>query len=309
MKKLLTIFFLLYTVAATAQSFNNEWIDYSKTYYKFKVGTTGLYRIPQTALAAINLGNADVSAFQLWRNGEEVAIYTSNQTGVLAAGGFIEFWGEANDGKADQVLYRNPLDQINNSKSLFTDTAAYFLTINTAGSNKRLVPTANTIPAGAVAEPYFMHTAAIYPNETIHLGPYGGAVSEAAISASFEEGEGWTSNEISENQTRSLTQTSLFPFTGAGAPQMQVSMNVVGNSPNSRTVQVKLNNVELWNTTLNGFSYSRLSNNLPVSTLNGSTENISVANIATVPNNRIKIGTFEITYPRSFNLGVPVIFV
>ncbi|MCH5689056.1 hypothetical protein LWM68_35270 [Niabella sp. W65] len=173
MKKLLTIVFLFYTMTAPAQSFNNEWIDYSKTYYKFKVGSSGLYRIPQSALASINLANADVSSFQLWRNGEEVALYTSNQTGILAAGGYIEFWGEANDGKPDQVLYRNPLDQINNSKSLFTDTAAYFLTVNTAGNNKRLVPTANTIPAGVIAEPYFMYTAAVYPNETIHLGPYG----------------------------------------------------------------------------------------------------------------------------------------
>lgn len=303
MKKLLTILLLFYTMIAQAQSFNNEWIDYSKTYYKFKVGSSGLYRIPQSALAAINLGSADVSSFQLWRNGEEVAVYTSNQTGALAAGGYIEFWGEVNDGKADQVLYRNPLDHINNSKSLFTDTAAYFLTINPAGNNKRLVPTANTIPAGAVAEPYFIHTAGIYPNESIHLGPYGGAVSEAAISASFEGGEGWTSNEISENQTRALTQTGLFPYTGAGAPQMQISMNVVGNSPNSRTVQAKLNNVEVWNTMLNGFGYLKLSNTLPVTTLNGATENISVANVSTVPNNRIKIGTLEITYPRSFNFG------
>ncbi len=303
MKKLLTIFFLLYTVAATAQSFNNEWIDYNKTYYKFKVGTTGLYRIPQTALAAINLGNTDVAAFQLWRNGEEVAIYTSNQTGVLAAGGFIEFWGEANDGKADQALYRNPLDHINNSKSLFTDTAAYFLTINAAGSNKRLVPTANTIPAGAVTEPYFMHTASINPNEAIHLGPYAGTVSEPAVSASFEGGEGWTSGEIDQNQSRTISQSGMFPFTGSGAPQMQISMNVVGNSANSRSVQMKLNNTDIFNVTLNGFDYSRLTNTIPVSVLNGSSESILVSNISTVPNNRIKIAGVEITYPRFYNFG------
>ncbi|ULT43490.1 hypothetical protein KRR40_08695 [Niabella defluvii] len=85
-------------------------------------------------------------------------------------------------------------------------------------------------------------------------------------------------------------------------------MNVVGNSPNTRTVQVKLNNMEVFNAALNGFAYSRLSNSLPASALNGATENISVANIAGVPNNRIKIGTLEITYPRSFNFGAPVIF-
>lgn len=303
MKKLLTIFCLLSTVVALSQTFNNEWIDYSKTYYKFKVGSTGLYRIPQSALAAINQANTDVSAFQLWRNGVEVPIYTSGQTGVLAPNGFIEFWGEANDGTADQALYRNPFDQINNSKSLFTDTAAYFLTVNAAGANKRLVTVANVIPAGTAPEPFFMHTVGLYPNETIHLGPYSGAVSAPAISASFEGGEGWTSNEITENKTRNLTQANLFPFTGANAPQIQVNMNVVGNSPNNRVVQVKFNNAEIFKANLNGFNYSRLSAALPVSTLNGATENISVTNVATVSNNRIKIATLEITYPRRFNLG------
>ncbi|WP_114792133.1 C25 family cysteine peptidase [Niabella yanshanensis] len=303
MKKLLTILFLLHTMTALAQSFNNEWIDYSKTYYKFKVGSNGLYRIPQSALVAINQANTDVSAFQLWRNGVEVPIYTSGQTGALAAGGFIEFWGEVNDGKADQVLYRNPLDQINNSKSLFTDTAAYFLTVNAAGSNKRLIPTANTIPAGAVAEPYFMHTAGIYLNESIHLGPYEGAVSTPAISASFEGGEGWTSNEINQNQTRTIPQSGLFPFTGSGAPPMQLNMRVVGNSDNSRVVQMKLNNNEVFNTTLNQFNYSRLSGTLPVTALTGASESIQVSNISAVANNRIKIGAIEIVYPRIFNFG------
>src|SRR5690606_30472887 len=99
MKKLLSILFFFYSLAALAQSYNNEWIDYSKTYYKFKVGSNGLYRIPQSALAALNLGSTDVLHFQLWRNGEEVAIYTSSQSGTLASGGYIEFWGEANDGR------------------------------------------------------------------------------------------------------------------------------------------------------------------------------------------------------------------
>ncbi|GAB3413735.1 putative type IX secretion system sortase PorU2 [Niabella aquatica] len=303
MKKLLFILSFFYWLAAGAQQFNNEWIDHSKTYYKFKVGTTGLYRIPQSLLAMANLANTDVSQFQLWRNGEEVPVYTSSQAGILAAGGYIEFWGEANDGRPDRALYRNISDQINNSKSLFTDSAAYFLTVNPAGNNKRLVPTPNNIPAGATAEPYFIYTHGIYPNETIHLGPYAGEVSSASYSASFEGGEGWTSNEITENQTKNLPQTGLYPFTGSGAPAMQVNMNVVGNSPNSRAVQMLLNNTQVFNASLTGFSYAKLSATLPVSVLTGATENISVSNNTTGPNNRIKIGFIEISYPRAFNFG------
>jgi hypothetical protein len=59
------------------QSFYNEWIDYNKTYYKFKVGSTGLYRINANELTAIGLGNEGAQNFQLWRNGKEVALFTS----------------------------------------------------------------------------------------------------------------------------------------------------------------------------------------------------------------------------------------
>lgn len=303
MKKLLFIFFVLFGTVAIAQQYNNEWIDYSKTYYKFKVGKTGLYRISQSAIAAANLGSIDVSQFQLWRNGQQVPVYTSNQTGVLASGGYIEFWAEANDGKADEPLYRNTGDQINNSKSLFTDTAAYFLTVNPSGANKRLTPTTNSIPSGAIPEPYFTYTSGIYLNETIHLGPYEGEISGASISASFETGEGWTSNEITENQTRSLTLSGLFPYTNNGAPAMQVAMNIVGNSPNSRNVLMKLNGTQVFNNTLIGFSYAKLATTSPVSNLTGATENISVTNQSSIANNRIKIGFIEITYPRQFNFG------
>lgn len=303
MKKLLFIYCFLYGFTAFAQQYNNEWIDYNKTYYKFKVGATGLYRIPQSVLAAANLANTEVSQFQLWRNGQEVPVYTSNQAGALAAGGYIEFWGEVNDGRPDQALYRNANDQINNSKSLFTDSAAYFLTVNPAGNNKRLLPTPNNIPAGVVAEPYFIYRHGIYPNETIHLGSYAGEVSSATYSASFEGGEGWTSNEITENQTKNLPQTGLYPFNGSGAPAIQINMNVVGNSPNNRTVQMLLNGTQAINTTLTGFSYARLSATLPATALTGATESISVSNTTTVPNNRIKIGFIEISYPRLFNFG------
>ena len=52
MKTFFTVFLLLVTMGLSAQSYNNEWIDYSKTYYKFKVGANGLYRIPQAVLAS-----------------------------------------------------------------------------------------------------------------------------------------------------------------------------------------------------------------------------------------------------------------
>jgi hypothetical protein len=113
-----------------AQTFNNEWIDYSKTYYKFKVGETGLYRINQSNLPAALL-NTPVQHFQLWRNGVQVPLFISVASGSLPTNGYIEFWGEQNDGVPDKVLYRNANNQLSDKISLHSDTAIFFLTINT----------------------------------------------------------------------------------------------------------------------------------------------------------------------------------
>src|SRR5690242_17580866 len=130
MKKFLLALLLLTGYWAGAQVYNNEWINYSKTYYKFKVGATGLYRINQPTLAGLGIGSTPAEQFQLWRNGQQVPIYTTVQTGPMSGSDYIEFWGEMNDGKPDSILYRVIDYQLNDKWSLESDTAAYFLTIN-----------------------------------------------------------------------------------------------------------------------------------------------------------------------------------
>ncbi len=59
MKRFLLFTIILLSLAMTsfAQVYNNEWIDYNKTYYKFKVAATGLYRIAQPSLAALGIAH------------------------------------------------------------------------------------------------------------------------------------------------------------------------------------------------------------------------------------------------------------
>ena len=130
MKQLFIIFFIFCTLAGKAQ-LNNSWIDYSKTYYKFKVGKSGLCRINQPALSSLGLGSTPAENFQLWRNGEQVRLYTSITTGVFGSNDYIEFNGKMNDGIPDKTLYRFASSQLSDSFSLHTDTATYFLTVNT----------------------------------------------------------------------------------------------------------------------------------------------------------------------------------
>ncbi|MEO7800985.1 MAG: hypothetical protein ABIR81_03255, partial [Ginsengibacter sp.] len=135
MKKIVIVIFLFLSNHVFCQQFNNSWIDYNKTYYKFKVGSSGLYRIPASTLQTLGLSNSPAEQFQLWKNGEEVRLFTSAASGVIQSDGFIEFYGEMNDGKKDSRLYAEPDYQLSDHWSLETDTAAYFITINTTGNN------------------------------------------------------------------------------------------------------------------------------------------------------------------------------
>src|SRR6188508_250402 len=101
LKLMVTTLFVLMTSVSFAQTYNNEWIDFSQTYYKFKVGGDGVFRIMRSTLATVGLENVDARDFKLVRNGQEVPIYTSAASGPLQMSGYIEFWGEINDGKPD----------------------------------------------------------------------------------------------------------------------------------------------------------------------------------------------------------------
>ncbi len=163
MKNFFTLLLLLLSLGLAAQSYNNEWIDFSKTYYKFTVGATGLYHIPQPVLAAAGLANVPVQNFQLFRNGQEVPIYPSVASGVLGSSDYIEFWGQMNDGVPDAPLYRSPGYQHTQHSSLETDTAAFFLTVNPTGSTFHYLNTVNDPASSPLSpEPYFMYTTGSY---------------------------------------------------------------------------------------------------------------------------------------------------
>src|ERR1700742_2317328 len=102
MKKFLIAFLsTAISVSCFSQTYNNEWINYSNTYYKFNVGATGVYRFSQPALASAGLGNVLADNFQLWHNGTEVPLYTSATGSPLSGSDFIEFYGVMNDGTTD----------------------------------------------------------------------------------------------------------------------------------------------------------------------------------------------------------------
>ena len=290
---------------AIGQSYYNEWIDYNKTYYKFKVGSTGLYRITPAELNSIGLGNEAAQNFQLWRNGKEVALYTSVATGALGTNGYIEFWGEKNDGVTDKDLYRSPDWQLSDKESLLTDTAAFFLTVNPAGNNLRFAATANNVSGNTLAaEPYFIYSLRHNFKDRIHKGRALVVGSEYVYSSTYDIGEMWASRDIAPSTPETVSYNNLFVAPNGPPATFRVSAAGSTNSDptNPRSYQVLLNNTEIIKTTLEHFNAQINSNPaVPLSLITSNNATFRIINNSPNTNDRMVAGFLELNYPRQFN--------
>jgi hypothetical protein len=305
MKRILLLLITVCSLSSQAQLFNNEWIDYNKTYYKFKVGATGLYHINQPLLATMGLGAVNADHFQIWRNGKQVPIYTSVQNAPLAASGYIEFWGEMNDGTTDAPMFREPEFQISDKWSLQTDTAAFFLTVNPLGGNSRLQTTPNNVVGNTLpAEPYFMHTNGKYYKERIHAGRAEIVGDSYTYSSSYDWAEGYSTFDMGVNGTYSFNSSLLQPYTGAGAPAPEIKINAAGNALNPRYFRVKLNGDSVYATPLDYYDYRKVSFPITVAQIASGTANIDVTNVCTTATiDRMCLAQIELVYARRFEFG------
>jgi hypothetical protein len=336
MKQVLVCLFILCSFLTKAQVYNNEWIDYSKTYYKFKVGKNGVHRISQAALTSAGLGSAPAQHYQLWRNGTQIPIYTSVPSGTFSVNDYIEFWGVLNDGKPDKELYRQAAYQLNDKWSLETDTSTYFLTLNTTGNNLRLAVTANNVTGTTLPpEPYFMHTAGNYFRDrtifdtvingqattevllntpmqapprpgkesyTYKINPgYAVNVGEYLYSSSYDKAEGFSSPDLGTGVSITTAFKNLFVYGAGPAPVFRI--NTSGNAINIRKYKAEINNQVVLENNVDYFTYTRDSIVFPISHLSSDNALVRVTNVTNTPNDRMVVHKIEVTYPRQFNFG------
>ncbi len=303
MKRLLLFVFVLAYSTGYAQSSNN-WVDFGKTYYKFQVGKDSLYRISQSTLNGLGLGNIPAEQFQLWRNGEEQILYTTKPSGILGSSDYIEFWGRMNDGKMDTKLYRTPDFQLSDKYSIQTDTAAYFLTVNPAGNNLRFQDATNNSSGSALTpEPYFMNKRGHYFKTKLNPG-YGLPAGTVVIySSSYDAGEGWSSTEVLPIRPVSILLTGLNIYVGGPAGKLNFAMG--GSAFNSRNIQVKYNNTYIYEQPLPYFGIVKKTiENIPQS-LNVHTDYVRFyfESTSSVQTDRSVVSNFEFTYPSRWNFN------
>ena len=106
----LLLLFFATVFTARAQTYGNEWINYTQTYYKIKVTRNGIHRLDYNFLNNAGLSAANPQKLQLFRRGKEVALFVNGENdGRLDAGDYVEFYGERNDGKTDVELYKGDI--------------------------------------------------------------------------------------------------------------------------------------------------------------------------------------------------------
>jgi Peptidase family C25 len=181
-------------------NYGNDWYDPAQNYYKFLVAEEGVYRVSLSDLqtAGINTSGLVPANLHLIRRGIEQKIYVKDSAGTLQ---FLEFFGHRNDGREDSLMYRDSYshlfvpDQVTNvNRSLFTDTAAYFIFWDNL-PGQRMAESGDTNFSAYTAEPLFRYE---HYQDAVGL-PYiqGGANDEEPFSflnSDYVPGEGFPGN-------------------------------------------------------------------------------------------------------------------
>ncbi|MEP7238118.1 MAG: hypothetical protein ABI685_09645, partial [Ferruginibacter sp.] len=306
MKKILLASLILFLAFNSNAQLNNSWIDYSKTYYKFKLAKDTLTRIYQPVLAAAGLGPVPAENFQLWRNGKQVRMFTSVPSGIFGSGDFLEFWGQMNDGKPDLPLYRSADYQMCDKFSLETDTATYFLTVNPVSvNNLRYTATANPTAGNSLpAEPYFMRRIERHYRDQINKG-YAAVIGEYVYSSSYDIGEGWVSDNIAPCCALVKVLDNINKYTAGPQNNVMFTVTAAGNALNPRELVAKVQGTTVSQKPMPYFNYLKDTiRNLPLSILNSpSFIGVNINGNSTLATDRTVVSCFSVTYPATFNFN------
>ncbi|NML22857.1 hypothetical protein HHL16_18375 [Pseudoflavitalea sp. G-6-1-2] len=303
MRNFFTLLLVLAGFNLAAQTYNNEWIDYNKTYQKFMIGRTAMYRIPQSALAAAGLDNTPVENLQLWREGVQVHYFASVNAGILPANGYIEFYGEKLDGKADKQLYLDPNSQLTDKASLMGDSVAYYLTSGNTANPFQTQPAVNNAASSSLTlEPFLMYTFRQYFTNKFNPGK-ANVLPEYVYLSSYDEGEFRSSLDITPTVPRGTTIPNMFPAVNSGPASSSITFSAAGNAPNERTIKTFVNNQLVTEQVMNYFKAQKFTVSFPTSYLNATSVPVRWENGSAISTDRYVAGFVEINYPREFNFA------
>ncbi|GAB3910263.1 hypothetical protein GCM10028803_49790 [Larkinella knui] len=291
----------------------NEWIDYSQTYYRIPITQAGVYRLTAADLqkAGIPVNSINPTQLQMFRRGIELSIYVAGESDAkLDADDYVEFIGERNDGRQDSLLYRPSGAQPHAYYSMYSDTAAYFLTWRLDGKKgKRMAVVAETDPKDLQPEPYHLAEQLTVLTNEISINQSNGGPSPfpSAYELFFEEGEGYTGPMLKKDSL--IGRTFLLDGwirTAPVKPSMELLLN--GRDNTSHRVDVFTGKTAPVQTPLatarfEWFNTARLSFEIPPADVSSSNELIlSTESRGSFETDRYSVSYYRLRYPQSFSL-------
>jgi hypothetical protein len=272
--------------------YGNEWIRYGQPYYKIAVAQDGVYRISYQKLAAAGFPVTSVAAaqVQLWHFGEQVPIYTSTE-GILSNTDFIEFYAKKNRGELDRFLYKNAqADPLNPDFSMFTDTAAYYLTYTTEANAPLRYQNSTTELTNLPAKEIWCWHDTLY----LYNNRFYGINRTGVLLSSFDNGEGY-GGEFAANTAFRIVPNYPHQLPDAAPSRVQVRANTINPSILHRVFFNIGTQVAIADSTFGG----QLLVYNPTLPRLSPTDTIQLRNTS----GRTGIASVRVTYPQSFNFN------
>ena len=313
MKKFyLLITCLLFCLSSKAQTFGNEWINYSQQHYSFSLTQTGLFKIDAASLSAagIPINSFTAGNIQIFGRQKEIHLYIQDGgDNQLDVGDVIFFYAEKNDGWLDSTLYDDPNRMGNPRFSLYNDTIQYFLTWNTSENNKRFV-LENDVDFNAYSPSNYVFSEKWQAFSQAYIA---GEKSSEAASSFYVSGEGWGSsiqngvNGYTWNFSSTLLENV---YQGLDAPLVNyravtvgasnASFGGIGNHHSVHTIGAS--NYVLHDTIFTGYQGIHINKSFPVSILpasGGTNYKVSILGDQSALSDFQSLNYWSFLYPRS----------
>jgi hypothetical protein len=291
--------FLSFFTPLYAQT-GNEWIDFTQPYFKITLAKDGLYRLTYADLVAAGFPVTGINpkTIQLYHRGAEQALWVEGQDDFrFDPSDYLEFFGRKNDGTSDTELYKPASLQPHTYYNLFTDTAAYFLTIGSAPGKR--MPVYTEAPGGLPAETHHLDEKILVLTDQY---AYGRSFNSELYSSAFDEGEGWTGVERGKGSSITYTLTGITnSVPSAGLPVLEVLL--AGRGQMEHKAELRVGNSRLIHTaSFSGFATAKINQEIAWSDIAGDGSlSVTLQVIGVTNADRISVSYIKLTYPQATN--------
>ena len=215
------LFWISFPTLSLAQ--DSLWYRYDLIYYKIQTAADGIYRIPASSLAVLDipLKRIDPRYLRLYHRGKEVALQVAGeQDGRLDSEDYLDFLGLKNrEWSSTGIAIPNPY------VNTFSDTTAFFLAYTPGEKGKRMELTSSPDVHLPGADQFEVAQLQVFADQYA----LGKMARWGLRSSTSKEGQGWMSSVIAPGIDLEFQLDST--FTKVDSQSISLVLGWVGRSP------------------------------------------------------------------------------